>query len=135
MRNILLTVAISAAIGLTGCAKEVRLPTSADLPAAMGEAKVSKDNNGNTRVKLKVEHFAPPQRLQPPKSIYVVWVETPNHEMYNLGQLKIDDDLKGKIEGITPFKVFQLVITAEDYPTVTTPGQVVITTRAIETND
>lgn len=122
-------------MGLMGCAtKTVTLPPSAELPAAQGEAKVSKDKNNNTLVRLNVKHFAPPQRLNPPKAVYVVWLETPDHQMHNIGQLKVNNDLEGKLETITPYEVFQVIITAEDFATVTEPGpQVVLRTKAIAT--
>lgn len=135
MRLTAFVVAVFVMVGLAGCGKQkVPLPTSMMLPAATGQAKVSKDDNGNTRVNVKVQHFAQPQRLQPPKSVYVVWVETPERQMYNLGQLRIKDNLEGELTGITPFKVFQIVITAENYPTVTTPSSdVVMWTSVVET--
>lgn len=135
MRLATLLTVIFLVVGVTGCARDVRLSPSAELPAAMGEAKVSKDDNGNTKLKLEVKHFAPPQRLQPPRSVYVVWAETSDHEMSNLGQLKINDDLKGRLETTTPLRIFQLVITAEDNPLVRQPGQqVVLRTKVIEAN-
>lgn len=133
MRLVTLLTGIFLMAGVIGCAREVRLPPSAELPAAMGEARVSKDENGNTKLKLEVKHFAPPQRLQPPRSVYVVWAETHDQQMHNLGQLKINDKLKGKLETTTPFRIFQLVITAEDNPLVRQPSeQVVLRTKAIE---
>jgi hypothetical protein len=133
MRIARLLVVLTLMAGIWGCATEkVKLPASPELPAATGEAKISKDKNGNTLLRLKVEHFAPPQKLQPPKPVYVVWLETSNHEMHNIGELKIDDDLQGKLETVTPYAVFQIVITAEDYATVTFPSpQVVLRTRVI----
>lgn len=123
-------------IGLGGCAKEVRLPFSTELPAAMGEARISRDDNGNTVVNLKVEHFAPPQRLQPPRQVYVVWLESPDHEMHNLGQLRVNDDLKGELESKTPYEVFRIIITAEDYATAAQPGpQVVMRTKVINATE
>lgn len=136
MRFVKLWMGIFCMAGLIGCAQEVRLPSSAELPAAMGEAKVYKDDNGNTKIKLEVKHFAPPQRLQPPRSVYVVWAETSDNQMFNLGRLKINEDLKGKLEATTPFRVFQLVITAEDNPLVMQPSQqVVLRTKVIEANE
>lgn len=135
MRGVTLIAALCFAAALFGCAKTVELPPSSDLPAATGEVKVSKDDNNNTRLDLKVQHFAPPQRLQPPKSLYVVWVKTPNGEMHNVGQLNVNDDLEGELKATTPYEVFVVVITAENFATVTQPSQqVVLTTRPIRQN-
>jgi len=132
MRLTTLVAAALLAFGLFGCAtKTVRLPVSAEIPAAMGDIKIAKDDNGNTLVHLEVEHFAPPQRLQPPRAVYVVWIETSNGTMYNIGQLTIDKNLDGEIKTVTPYEVFRIVITAEDYSTVTSPSQQVVLTSKV----
>jgi len=133
MRLAMVLAAVWLGGALTGCAtKTVILPPSQEMPAAEGEAKLSRDDNGNTVVQLKVKHFAPPQRLTPPKAVYVVWLETPDHELRNLGQLKVDKNLEGKLMAVTPYEVFQLVISAEDSPNVSEPGsQVVLRTRTV----
>lgn len=131
--NVKLALAAAMIIGLSGCAKPVAVPPSASLPAALGEAKATKDPNGNTRVRLKVEHMAPPQNLQPPKSVYVVWAETPEKQRYNLGQLRVDEKRRGSLETTTAFKMFRLIVTAEDYPTVTqSSAQEVLSTGVLE---
>jgi len=133
MRFAMVLAALLMGMGLSGCAtKTVILPPSQENPAAEGEAKFSKDKNGNTLVELKVRHFAPPQRLTPPKSVYVVWLETPDHDLHNIGQLKVDKDLEGKLQAVTAYPVFQLVISAENSPNVSQPGdQVVLKTRVV----
>ncbi|GFO70223.1 hypothetical protein GMLC_38020 [Geomonas limicola] len=133
MRLVMVLAALWFGAALAGCAtKTITLPPSQEMPAAEGEAKLTRDANGNNVVQLKVKHFAPPQRLTPPKSVYVVWLETPNHDLYNLGQLKVNKDLEGTLMAVTPYEVFQLVISAEDSPNVSEPGdQVVLRTRAL----
>jgi hypothetical protein len=131
-KYLLLTVA-SILMAVAGCAKEVVVPPSAELPAAVGEAKATRDANGNTRVHLEVEHMAPPQNLQPPKSVYVVWAETPEKQRYNLGQLKVDEKRRGRLDSTTAFTMFRLVVTPEDFPTVTEPtGPEVLATGVLE---
>lgn len=133
MKRIILFAAATMVISLSGCAKEVVVPPSAALPAAIGEAKATKDANGNTRVHLKVDHMAPPQNLQPPKSVYVVWAETPDKQRYNLGQLRVDEKRRGQLDATTAFKVFRLIVTPEDFPTVTEPsGPEVLSTGVLE---
>jgi len=128
MKKVILLAAMCMSVGLLGCATTVPIPTSSVVPAATGATKVSKDANSNTKVELKVEHLAHPSSLEPPKSVYVVWVETPEGQKFNLGQLMVDKNLKGEINGVTPFKSFRLIVTAEDFATVTQPGQQVIMT-------
>lgn len=132
MRITLTIAAMCLVVGFSGCAVKAPLPSSTELPAAMGETKITLDNNGNSTIRMKVQHFAPPENLQPPKSVYVVWVETPEGHYNNFGQLKIDEKRSGEITGITPFRTFRLVVSAEDYPMVAQPSQVVMRTDLLE---
>jgi hypothetical protein len=123
------------ALGSAACASKVVFPTSPTVPAADARAKVQLDDNGNAQVSLTVEHLATPERLFPPRAVYVVWIQPPGEDGINLGQLRLDDDLKGKVVGITPFTRFRVEITAEDEATVRTPGsQVVLATEQIDAN-
>ncbi len=120
-------------LGCAACASKVVFPVSPTVPAADARAKIQLDDNGNAQVSLTVEHLALPERLFPPRAVYVVWIQPPDQEGINLGQLRLDDDLKAKIVGITPFTRFRVLITAEDEPTVRSPGsQLVLATEQIE---
>lgn len=75
--------------------------------------------------------MAEPQRLTPPKSVYIVWVETYQHEMKNVGLLKteggvISKELKSTLNTMTPYKPMNIFITAEDSQAVTSPGSNVV---------
>ncbi|MGH9820236.1 MAG: hypothetical protein ACRD43_08705, partial [Pyrinomonadaceae bacterium] len=89
-----------------GCSQTMRLRSSRDVPAAEGEAEFSKTDNHNTRVKIEVEHLAPPQNLSPARGTYVVWSQAPNGQVQNLGQMKIASDRKGEFNGSTSLPVF-----------------------------
>ena len=132
MRSLVIISAICLLLGASGCAARAPLPPSAELPAATGETKLTRDENGNSVIHLKVQHFAPPENLQPPKSVYVVWVETPEGQYRNLGQLKIGEKRSGEIKGVTPFRTFRLVVSAEESPMVTQPSQIVMRTELLE---
>lgn len=133
MKSVIVVTLSALIVAFSGCAEKAAIPTSFVVPAAMGHIKLSKDENDNTKVQLRVEHLAPPQNLQPPKAVYVVWVKTPDNQHYIVGQLKVDKNLEGKLNAITPFETFRIVISAEDFPTVTEPGeQVVLTTEVLE---
>lgn len=128
-------LALVVAAGLAGCAKKFAVEISSTVPATQAELKTSQDNNDNPVVDLKVKHLAPPQNLQPARSVYVAWVETPDGKIFNAGRLKLNDDLEGQIRVMTPYPRFRLVISAEDDPLATRPGsQRVIETEQIEIN-
>ncbi|TAK52373.1 MAG: hypothetical protein EPO24_15275 [Bacteroidetes bacterium] len=104
------------------CGSPTILTNSPMVPGAQGEVTLNKDSNNNTTISLSVKHLAPPTKLNPSRSVYIVWVESPEGKVANLGQLQVDDDLEGDFEGTTPFEYFRILITAEDTPTVTQPS-------------
>jgi len=114
-------------MGSTLLADKVKLIRSEIVPAASGEIEVGQDKNKNTEVEIKVEHLAKPQELTPPKTTYVVWIKSPSSSARNVGQLAINDDLKGELKTVTPLPNFDVLITAEDNPDTTgPPGDLVL---------
>lgn len=93
--------------------RKVTMKAASIVPAAQGEVDVSKDKNGNIKLKIKVDHLAKPENLSPPQTVYVVWIQAPGGNPENQGQLKVDDKLKANFETAAPPKTFDLFITAE----------------------
>ena len=94
-RNLVLSMAMFTFA--LGCAQTVAFRSSPDVPAALGAAKVSKDNNGNSVIKIEVSHLAPPQYLSPAKEMYVVWAQAPQGRVVNLGQMVVGKNRVGKL--------------------------------------
>ena len=118
---------------LFGCAQTVVFRGSQEAPAALGEATISTDDNGNAVVNVEVKHLAPPENLLPPKQMYVVWAQTPNGRFVNLGQMTVGENRVGQFNGVTALKEFRLVVTAEDIPATITPSkQEILTTEAFK---
>ena len=93
-------------------------------PAAQGEVKVGKADNDNTNVHVRVKHLTPPEKIDPKASAYVVWARPSGQQnrAFNLGALKVDKDLEGGLETVTPFKTFQVFITPEPSSEVVDPA-------------
>jgi hypothetical protein len=51
----------------------------------------------------------------------VVWIKPRDGEPQNAGVLRVNNDLEGSFHTVTPVKAFDIVITAEDNPSVTQP--------------
>jgi hypothetical protein len=99
------------------------LEPAPSVPGAEGTVQTDVDANGNTRVTVAVRHLAPPERLGSGSSNYVVWAKPVGEgPAQNLGVLRIDEDLRGTLEAITPMRSFELLITAENNPTTLTPS-------------
>ena len=109
--------------GLVCAAAASDTPMVADssVPAATGKAHLSKDNNGNLRLKVEVDHLAKPGSLTPVRQNYVVWIQPRGKEAQNQGTLKVGNNLKGSFEDTVPNGDFEVFITAEDNPAAQTP--------------
>jgi len=116
---------------LGSCAKKISFQTSSIVPAAEGSVKVKKDNNNNYSIDLDVIRLAEPKRLDPPKSTYVVWIETADKGSKNIGSLNTSSSmfsktLKSSLKTVSPFKPISLFITAENNVDIPYPSSQVV---------
>jgi hypothetical protein len=92
-------------------------------PAATAVVHANSDRNGNLDITLDARHLAPPDRLTPPHSVYVIWIQAPNKSPEELGVLRVNtDDMAGSFRTKTPYKSFDIFVTAEDNPKPDTPS-------------
>ena len=136
--------AASGIVTVGGCAAmkspEVwSLQTASEIPAAAGNVKVKAEKGGNTKVEVAVEHLAPATVAFGAPN-YVVWIVPETGaagepdiaaKPQNVGLLSVGSDLKGKFNTTTPFKAFEVIVTAEATPNVTTPGSNRVMTSAV----
>lgn len=120
---------LSAALWI-GCGpKKVDVQTSPAVPAAGAWVAVEEDRNDNTKYRVEIRHLARPERLNPPRSAYILWLQPPGQPPENAGQIQLDDRLRGQLRGVTPHRRFDLFVTAEDSISVAAPsGQEVLRT-------
>lgn len=124
-----------AVVVLQSCDSErFNFATSSVVPAAEGYVEVEKEDNGNYEIELEVTRLAEPERLNPAKKLYIVWVQTEKSGDKNIGQLKtasgfLSKTLKSSLSTLTPFKRTGFLISAENDAGVLQPaGQVVLRT-------
>jgi hypothetical protein len=94
-------------------AKKYPMTAASIVPGARAEVVISKDKNGNTRLKMRVQHLAHLENLTPSAAAYVVWLQERGGNSENKGQLKMDKNLKATFETVTPLKSFDVFVTAE----------------------
>ncbi len=117
----------------SSCARKTSFSSSSVVPAARGDVKVKKDNNNNYTIKVEIRNLAEPNRLEPPRNAYVVWLITSDNTTKNIGQIKsssgfLSNNLKASIETVSSFKPTKIFITAEYDASVSYPGNHVILT-------
>jgi hypothetical protein len=117
----IIAVAVLSA-GLVFAAKKFPLTAASIVPAAKGSVEIGKDRNGNTEVKLTVEHLANPTNLSPAQANYVVWLQDKGAGPENQGELKVNSKLDGSFQTVTPKKNFDVFVTGENDSTVKSPS-------------
>jgi hypothetical protein len=128
-------LAIIMFLTFTSCGKNIAFQNSSIVPAAEGKLSVKKDSNKNYSIGIKISNLAEVNRLQPSKNVYVVWMETEESLVKNIGQIKSDtgfmsSKLKASFETVTSFEPSKIFITAEDNADVQYPGmQLILTTN------
>ncbi len=130
--NIALLVILSFVLTIAAWGREDRLTNTGATPAAMGKVITSNDRNSNTEVEVQVKHMATPQSLTPAKTSYLVWVQPRGKDPEVLGALRVNEDLEGSLKATTPYKDFDIFITAEDNMKPDVPASMVILKGTIE---
>lgn len=126
--------AIIAVFCLISCARSIAFQPSSVVPGAEGSVKVSKDNNKNYNIKIDLSNLAAPNKLEPSKSMYVVWMDTDNNATKNIGKINTSTGMfggkmKSSFQTVSSIKPTKIFITAEDDAAVQNPGaQVVLST-------
>ena len=121
-------------IGISSCAKKIMFEQSSIVPGAEGSVKITKDRNSNYSIHIDVLHLAEPKKLQPAKSVYLVWMQTEDNSTKNIGILNsssslLSKTLKASLHTVSPFKPTRIYVTAEDDSKITYPaGETVLTT-------
>ncbi|MGH9562684.1 MAG: hypothetical protein ACRD3S_14630 [Terracidiphilus sp.] len=87
-------------------------PASA-APSAQGEIIVRQAPQGRLQLDIVTEHLVPPSALTPAGNVYVVWLQQPDDNPLELGELRVDKKLSGELRTVTAFKRFKIFITAE----------------------
>jgi hypothetical protein len=131
-RNLALFLLFSFLFSVIAWAREDRLVNTGAAPAAEGKVITSNDRNNNTSVEISVKHMATPQSLTPAKQAYLVWVQPRGKDPELLGALRVNSDLEGSLKATTPYKDFEVLITAEDNMRPEMPSSSVILKGMVE---
>ena len=123
LNGMLFAALVTAGMVVAASASTLALTSSPEIPAAEGTAKMRATSNQNTEIRLKVKHLAPPERIATGTAVFVVWVRDValGSQAQNLGALRVNKALSGKLRAITALKAFDLFITCEALQTGTAP--------------
>lgn len=124
-------VVLALGLGAAGCGggKSYALRPLERTSGAEGKLKVKEVDNGNRLVSVEMEHLAQPSAIQGSFTTYVLWLRPAQQkEWKNMGALRIDSDRKAKLETVTPYESFDVMVTAEAETTGNEPKGVPVLT-------
>jgi hypothetical protein len=116
---------------MAACATPAQMTTGPSVLGADGQVKVAEGPNGNTLVKIAIQHLAEPEKVSAGATVYVAWIQSgEGGSQQNVGQIQLNANREGMLETVTPFKAFTVTVTAEPTATAATPtGNPVLTTK------
>lgn len=130
-RGYLFSISLLLILMLSSCSRKINFANSTIVPAARGSVEVKKDKNNNYAIDIDIRHLAEPERLPEPKKLYIVWVESSENGIQNIGQLKtstglITETLRASMKAVSPYKPTRVIITAEDQANIQSPGNYIV---------
>lgn len=133
-KSISVALVITLMLSVLSCAKKVPFLVSSVVPSAEGSVKMKKDNNNNYTIDLSVVRLVDPSRLTPPKAGYIVWMQTEQNGIHNIGQLTTSTGImsktpKSSLTTVTPYRPTGFFITGEDNLSTDFPGTIVLSSN------
>jgi len=116
------------ALTMNSCTNKISFLTSSVVPAAEGQVTLKRDKNNNYVIQIEIRNLADIGRLQPPKNLYVVWMETDGGQARNVGGIVSSNNLRASFETISTIKPVRIFITAEADEKTQFPGPMVVLT-------
>lgn len=120
-RALVLSMALALPLAACGGPAPIQMLNAPQTPAAQGTVVARPAENGNVKLTVEVKHLAPPERVSPTAKVYVVWVQPQSGPPQNVGGLRVDQNLSGRLETVTVHQSFEVYITAEEQPAATLP--------------
>jgi outer membrane protein OmpA-like peptidoglycan-associated protein len=96
-----------------------------EIPLTPGDGDVEARRQDNqTRLEVRIDSIAPITAFGNSMRAYIVWAVSPEGEFENLGELQVDGN-EAELDTSTSLQRFGLLVTAEPYFSVDTPGAAV----------
>jgi hypothetical protein len=128
-------MAVAAAVAFAACSttrtfmssgssgQDWTMSATPKVPGAAGKARVAAGGDGNQTVDIAVEHLAPAAKVFQGTKHYVVWLQPHGGgPAQNLGVLNVGEDESAHLTTKTPYKDFDIIVTAEMEPNATQPS-------------
>ena len=108
-----------------------KLPVSQTVPAADIKVKVKQDKSNNSIIFLTAKNLAAPNRVDSEYNAYVVWINTKENGVKNIGQIVNSNAKTVKQKFSTAFIPTDITITLEKNGNVSSMSEKMITTSKL----
>ncbi len=116
-----------------GCkTNKATMTSGAGVPASEGTVQVSTGPNDNTKIIIRVRRLAPPSKVVPDATVYVVWIKPRNGAVQNVGSMILNKNLEGFLNTTTPHRRFKVIVTPEPSGKVNEPTHEPVFTSEVE---
>lgn len=99
---------------MTSCSETIKFPVSKVAPAADISAEIKKQGESNYEVTIEANNLAAPERLEPPKKLYVIWAVSEAGVVRNAGHFTQENAEKSTYKASFPYQPVEVFITAEN---------------------
>lgn len=135
VRAILNYLGIVLLVALVSCSSAIKFPISSKVPSADITLSTKILESGNHEIIIKANNLASADRLSPARKLYIVWGVTAYEGIRNLGMMSNENTESVHFETLTPFKLTEIFITAEDNGNIAEPFGEEITRLSLPDND
>ena len=132
MKRLSLAAVALMLLAPAGCANRYQMDANAPTYAAQAKIRVKVNKTGTRDVHLRLDHLAPPAKVEGGYRGYAVWFRVPGHGVTKAGTVDYDfKRRKGKLFATTPHAKFEVVVTLERDLSVQAPSANVIIQRVV----
>ncbi len=122
VKNIINVLVVIAVILIAACSNTAKFPVSQVAPGAEIKAKTRVDQDNNKVLTINAKNLESPANVDPGSTEYVVWIETDDKGLRNIGRLESKDDNTAVFKAETPYEYSEIIITAESRANVSQPS-------------
>jgi len=132
VRSLLLGTVVAATVGCTSSTQTYDLKGMAPAEGADGTIAVRALESGNHKIDINFQHLTPPKRYDANLASYAIWLTPRDGRTRLIGILGYSgEEREGAFSTVTPFRQFEILVTAEDGDVPAYPGTTTIARKRV----
>lgn len=122
VKIIINVLVVFAVFLIAACSNTAKFHLSQVVPEAEIKAITRVDQDNNKVLIINAKNLESPANVDPGSTEYVVWIETDDQGLRNIGRLVSKDDHTAVFKAETPYEYSEIIITAESRANVSQPS-------------